>query len=169
MFSRSQRVVFRSPAHFVLSVTLVTGTLPALVAENFALPQADQDRLFSQAAKDYNNNLFSNAQAEFEKVQGSRAQEARQYVDKIKAYNNAMYTANDIMRRDVDELVRRTMHQVERNALDESAMVAFSIALNQAQNSISERRSLLTAQGVMPAPPPSAVSEVVSLRVAAAE
>jgi len=88
----------------VLSVTLVTGTLPALVAENFALPQADQDRLFSQAAKDYNNNLFSNAQAEFEKVQGSRAQEARQYVDKIKAYNNAMYTANDIMRRDVDEL-----------------------------------------------------------------
>jgi TRAP-type uncharacterized transport system substrate-binding protein len=74
----------------------------------------------------------------------------------------------DRLRRDVDDLVRRTMHQVERNALDESAMVAFSIALNQAQSSISERRTLLTAQGVMPAPP-SVGSEVVALRVAAAE
>ncbi len=58
----------------------------------------------------------------------------------------------DILRADIDELVRRTMRQVERNALDESAMVAFSIALNQAQSAVAERRALLTAQGVMPVP-----------------
>jgi TRAP-type uncharacterized transport system substrate-binding protein len=74
----------------------------------------------------------------------------------------------DKLRRDVDELLRRTMHQVERKDLDESAMVAFSIALNQAQGAVSERRAILTAQGVVPAPP-SEEPEVVPLRVAAAE
>jgi hypothetical protein len=44
------------------------------------------------------------------------------------------------------------MRQVERNALDESAMVAFSIALNQAQSAVAERRAMLTAQGVLPVP-----------------
>jgi TRAP-type uncharacterized transport system substrate-binding protein len=58
----------------------------------------------------------------------------------------------DTLRADIDELVRRTMRQVERNALDESAMVAFSIALNQAQSAVAERRALLTAQGVLPVP-----------------
>ena len=58
----------------------------------------------------------------------------------------------DKLRVDVDELVRRAMRQVERNALDGSAMVAFSIALNQAQSAIAERRALLTAQGVLPVP-----------------
>jgi TRAP-type uncharacterized transport system substrate-binding protein len=66
----------------------------------------------------------------------------------------------DTLRRDVDELVRRAMRQVERNALDESAMVAFSIALNQAQSAVAERRALLTAQGVLPV---EAVAEAVPL------
>jgi TRAP-type uncharacterized transport system substrate-binding protein len=66
----------------------------------------------------------------------------------------------DTLRADIDELVRRTMRQVERNALDESAMVAFSIALNQAQSAVAERRALLTAQGVLPVP---AVAEMVPL------
>jgi TRAP-type uncharacterized transport system substrate-binding protein len=66
----------------------------------------------------------------------------------------------DMLRADIDELVRRTMRQVERNALDESAMVAFSIALNQAQSAVAERRALLTAQGVLPVP---AVAETVPL------
>jgi TRAP-type uncharacterized transport system substrate-binding protein len=74
----------------------------------------------------------------------------------------------DKLRRDVDELVRRTMHQVERNDLDESAMVAFSIALNQAQSAISERRAILTAQGVVPVTAAPA-TEVVPLHIAAAE
>jgi TRAP-type uncharacterized transport system substrate-binding protein len=77
----------------------------------------------------------------------------------------------DRLRGDVEDLVRRTMHQVERNDLDESAMVAFSIALNQAQGAISERRAILTVQGVVPvAPPaPAGAPEVVPLHIAAAE
>jgi NMT1-like family len=77
----------------------------------------------------------------------------------------------DKLRGDVDDLVRRTMHQVERNDLDESAMVAFSIALNQAQGAISERRAILTVQGVVPAAPaaPAGAPEVVPLHIAAAE
>jgi TRAP-type uncharacterized transport system substrate-binding protein len=74
----------------------------------------------------------------------------------------------DKLRRDVDELLRRTMHQVERKEFDESAMVAFSIALNQAQGAISERRAILTTLGVVPVPP-AAEPEVVPLHVAAAE
>jgi TRAP-type uncharacterized transport system substrate-binding protein len=74
----------------------------------------------------------------------------------------------DKLRRDIDELVRRTMHQFERNDLDQSAMVAFSIALNQAQGAISERRAMLTAQGAVPVPASSA-TEVVPLHIAAAE
>ncbi len=74
----------------------------------------------------------------------------------------------DKLRCDVDDLVRRTMHQVERNDLDKSAMVAFSIALNQAQSAISERRAILTAQGVVPVTA-APVTEVVPLHIAAAE
>jgi TRAP-type uncharacterized transport system substrate-binding protein len=72
----------------------------------------------------------------------------------------------DKLRSDVDELVRSTLHQVERNDLDESAMVAFSIALNQAQSAISERRAILTVDGVVPAAP-VAVTKVTSLHVVA--
>jgi TRAP-type uncharacterized transport system substrate-binding protein len=79
----------------------------------------------------------------------------------------------DRMRCDIDDLVRRTVRQVERNDLDESAMVAFSIVLNQAQSAISERRAILTAQGVVPVPSPakeaSSATDVVPLHVAAAE
>jgi hypothetical protein len=74
----------------------------------------------------------------------------------------------DRLRCDVDELVRRTVRQVERNDLDESAMVAFSVVLNQAQGAISERRLVLTAQGVVPVPAASP-TEIVPLHVAAAE
>jgi TRAP-type uncharacterized transport system substrate-binding protein len=116
-------------------------------------------------------------------------------IRKLKALENLLDIASavrlaqtheqlDKLRGDVDELVRRTMRQVERNALDESAMVAFSIALNQAQGAIAERRAMLTAQGVLPVPPtveapappaeiparpaePVAVADVVPLRFAA--
>jgi TRAP-type uncharacterized transport system substrate-binding protein len=74
----------------------------------------------------------------------------------------------DRLRCDIDDLVRRTVRQVERNDLDESAMVAFSIVLNQAQSAISERQAILTAQGVVPVPATSG-TEVVPLHVAAAE
>jgi hypothetical protein len=79
----------------------------------------------------------------------------------------------DKLRGDIDELVRRAMRQVERNALDQPAMVAFSIALNQAQSAVAERRAMLTAQGVLPVlaaetPVPAVESAgVVPLRFAA--
>jgi hypothetical protein len=47
-------------------------------------------------------------------------------------------------------------------------MVAFSIALNQAQSAISERRAILTVDGVVPAAP-VAVTKVTSLQVVAKE
>jgi TRAP transporter TAXI family solute receptor len=87
----------------------------------------------------------------------------------------------DKLRRNIDELVRRTMHQVERNDLDGSAMVAFSIALNQAQGAVSEQRALLTMRGVVPKPPDEEPAgdtddkddkggkDVVPLHIAAAE
>ena len=54
--------------------------------------------------EEYNNNRFSDAQTKFERMQGPHAQEAQQYIDKIKAYQQAKGTADDIMRRNMDEL-----------------------------------------------------------------
>jgi TRAP-type uncharacterized transport system substrate-binding protein len=106
-------------------------------------------------------------------------------IRKLKALENLLDIASavrlaetheqlDKLRADIDELVRRAMRQVERNALDESAMVAFSIALNQAQSAVAERRAMLSAQGVMPVPavaetpaPPTGSAGVIPLRFAA--
>lgn len=45
---------------------------PVLLA--WALPQSEQDRSFKQAVQDYNNNRFTDAQAEFEQIKGTHAQ-----------------------------------------------------------------------------------------------
>ena len=80
--------------------------LTALAASALAAPspQADSDELFTQAVQDYNQNRFSDAGAKFEKVQGAHAQEAQQYLAKIKAYKDAMGVAKGIMDRSPDEL-----------------------------------------------------------------
>jgi hypothetical protein len=88
----------------LLVVILGIGVLLLLVSDPPALGQSDQDRLFAQAVKDYNSNQFPSAQAEFERVQGTHAQEARQYIGKIKSYDDAMDTADAIMRRSREEL-----------------------------------------------------------------
>jgi hypothetical protein len=75
-----------------------------VVATCMALPQADPDRRFAQAVQEYNNNRFPDALTKFERMQGPHAQEAQQYIDKIKAYQQAKGTADDIMRRNMDEL-----------------------------------------------------------------
>jgi hypothetical protein len=98
-----KRGILHAVARFALSAALV-GLTPMFPAEALAALQAEQDQLFAQAVKDYNNNRFPDAQAEFEKVQGAHAHEAQQYIAKIKSYNDAIETANDIMRRDADEL-----------------------------------------------------------------
>ena len=49
------------------------------------------------------------------------------------------------LREEVDAVLGQTLCQVEANKLDESALMAFSLALAQAQLAISDRRAMLTA------------------------
>jgi TRAP transporter TAXI family solute receptor len=53
------------------------------------------------------------------------------------------------LREEADSVLSRTIRQVESNKLDESALMAFSLALDQAQLAISDRRATLTG-----GPPP---------------
>ena len=66
--------------------------------------QSDSDNLFARAVQDYAQNRLSDARAEFEKVQGAHAQEAKQYLAKISAYTEDMQVAAGIMQRSPDEL-----------------------------------------------------------------
>ena len=49
------------------------------------------------------------------------------------------------LREEADAVLGQTIRQVEVNRLDKSALMAFSLALDQAQLAISDRRSVLTA------------------------
>jgi TRAP transporter TAXI family solute receptor len=49
----------------------------------------------------------------------------------------------DTLRGEADEILNHTIRQAERNALDEPALMAFSLALDQAQLAISDRRAVL--------------------------
>ncbi len=55
------------------------------------------------------------------------------------------------LRDDADAVLARTIRDVEGNRLDESALMAFSLALDQAQLAISDRRATLS--GMLPPPP----------------
>jgi hypothetical protein len=94
--------LIRAFGRCVVSVALMSASLPMVEASS--LPQSDSDRPFAQAVKDYNDNRFADAQAKFERIQGAHAQEAQQYIDKIKAYLQAKGAADDVMRRSMDEL-----------------------------------------------------------------
>ena len=73
-------------------------------------------------------------------------------LDIVKAARNAETVEELIKLRDeADAMLDRTIRQVEASKLDESALMAFSLALDQAQLAISDRRSALT---VVPAPLP---------------
>jgi TRAP-type uncharacterized transport system substrate-binding protein len=76
--------------------------------------------------------------------------------------------ALDALSDEIDDILRRTMQQVERNELDAAALFAFSVVLNQARAEISERRAQLRAPAAVPAAP-LASAEVTQLRVAAGE
>jgi hypothetical protein len=104
MIFRGPQPVLRALGRSVVSMALVSASLPMVAATGLALPQSDPDRRFAQAVKEYNDNRFPDAQAKFERMQGPHAQEAQQYIDKIKAYEQAKGTADDIMRRNMDEL-----------------------------------------------------------------
>jgi TRAP-type uncharacterized transport system substrate-binding protein len=64
----------------------------------------------------------------------------------------------DRLRREVDAILVRTLNQVERNDIEQSALMAFSLALDQAQLAVNDRRAVLmgqTAEAVLPAAPPA--------------
>lgn len=65
------------------------------------------------------------------------------------------------LRADVDNILRKTISQAEQNDLDESALTAFSLALDQAQMAIADRRAQLATQQ-----PSGVEAEITPLRVA---
>lgn len=67
-------------------------------------PPAESEELFTRAVQDYTQNRFLMARTEFDKVHGTRAQDAQQYTTKINAYLEDMQIGADIMGRSEDEL-----------------------------------------------------------------
>ena len=65
--------------------------------------QDSPDALFAQAVDAYNRNQFAQARAKFQQVSGAHAQEAQQYITKMKAYQDAMEVAKSAMNRSPDE------------------------------------------------------------------
>jgi len=63
----------------------------------------DSDALFAQAVDAYNKNQFAQAQSKFQQVSGVHAQEAKQYLTKMKSYQDAMEVAKSAMNRTPDE------------------------------------------------------------------
>ena len=97
----------------------------------------------------------------------------------IKAARSATTLAEiEKLRVEVDEILHRTLHQVEQNDLDESALMAFSLALDQAQLAINDRHATLLANANAEPPaeagtaqpvetePTLPLGEVTKLRVA---
>jgi len=80
--------------------------------------------------------------------------------------------ALDALSDEIDDILRRTMQQVERNELDAAALFAFSVVLNQARAEISERRAQLRAPAAVAAAPLASAQGtqvLTQLRVAAGE
>ena len=75
----------------------------------FCYLQSDQDPAFAQGLQSYNENRFTDAEAQFAKVQPANASEAQKYLVKIKTYRDAMEVANGIMSRVTDELDPRNV------------------------------------------------------------
>ena len=66
-------------------------------------------------------------------------------LDIVKAARNSETVEELIkLRQEADDMLSRTIRQVEANKLDKSALMAFSLALDQAQLAISDRQSALT-------------------------
>jgi hypothetical protein len=104
----NSRLRARTAHNFVLITTLwlallSAGIASALVPAVSGLPQADQDALFNQAVQAYQQNQFNSALRAFGQVTGSHAQEAQQYVSKIKAYMDAWSAATTVLQRSPDE------------------------------------------------------------------
>ncbi len=94
-----------------LAFMLMVHSLWALTprSEEGAAPQSDQDALFNQAVQAYNQNQFTPALEQFQKISGLHTQEAQAYSGKIKAYKEAMMAAKSIVDRSADERDGRSL------------------------------------------------------------
>jgi len=78
-----------------------------LIAASFA--QDAQDQLFDQAVQAYSKNAFAQAEKSFATVQGRHADDAKQYLSRIKAYREAMTLGESVLNRSADELDSRNL------------------------------------------------------------
>jgi tetratricopeptide (TPR) repeat protein len=137
----------------VVFLIFMTSSLPASAA-GVVLFQSE-DQLFSQAVKDFADGHFTEAQARFEQIKGVHAQDAKDYLEKIKIYTDKVKTANAIMARDPDELDARTLDSAIQEYKE-----ALKISANGPGNPTSrlakaeELRKKLTAANPVEAPKP---------------
>jgi hypothetical protein len=82
----------------IMSIVLMFVALACSLAA-----QTDQDALFNQAVDTYKQNQFTQAQQKFQQVTGSHTQEALQYIQKMKAYRDAIDVAKSEIDRSPDE------------------------------------------------------------------
>jgi outer membrane protein assembly factor BamD (BamD/ComL family) len=92
---------------FVLILLAATFCVICLAAKS--LSQDAQDQLFQQAVQAYNRNDLALAEKSFSAVQGPHAEEAKQYVSRIKAYREAMTLGESALNRSADELDIRNL------------------------------------------------------------
>jgi predicted negative regulator of RcsB-dependent stress response len=92
-----------------LALVLLPAGIAFALVTTAALPQADQDALFNQAVQAYQQNQFNTALRAFGQVTGAHAQEAQQYVSRIKAYMEAWSAATTVLQRSPDERDARSL------------------------------------------------------------
>jgi tetratricopeptide (TPR) repeat protein len=97
---------FRIQLQFLMLFSILGGSSGHVFAATgvFTFLQTEPDQLFAQAVQDYKQNRFTDAQAKFERVQGAHSQDSQQYIEKIKAYTEAMTVARGVVKRPPDEL-----------------------------------------------------------------
>src|SRR5450432_1920942 len=97
---KSHRDATRPPAHIIRATLSISALLLLTLATTRA---QDPDALFSQAVDSYTKNQFADAQTKFKQVSGAHAQDAQQYLAKMKSYQDAMEVAKSAMNRTPDE------------------------------------------------------------------
>jgi hypothetical protein len=88
------------PRYIPISLLLIL-LIDSFPAASFS--QSNPEDLYNQAVRDYTQNQFISAQEKFKAVSGTHAQDAQQYLAKIKGYQAAMSGATSILDRSADE------------------------------------------------------------------
>ena len=94
-----------SMARLVGFLLVVSATmLPAYQA----VPAQVEEQNFAIAVQEYTHNNFTDARTIFEGIRHTHVQEAKEYLDKIKRYKEAMDLANSQMRRSTHRVASPT-------------------------------------------------------------